>query len=175
MLLELGQQLGAQAADADSHRIEHPRLAGGLRRCRRTRNGFLVDREQRAHVQVHGAACGNQGFTLVGQINHGSRATDGELGVGHEIDGDGVGDGPGEGIVGAHVGGSFRDRCFELFLFDHILSYATKNEDATVEDGALVRAREMLPTPALPGQVQRVRLAPSQRRRCRRAPLHRIC
>ena len=111
VLLELVYQLGAQATDAQAHRIEHPGLAGVVCRLRRAGNRLLVDREERAHVEIDGAAAGNERFALVGQIDHGGRSAHGELCVGDKVDRHRVGDGAGHRIGGANL----------LYGLDHIL------------------------------------------------------
>ena len=125
VLFQLAKQLRAQAADADANRIEHPGLACRLGRGGRARDGFLVHGKQRAHVQIHGATCGDKRFSFVGQIDHGRRAACGKLGVRHEIDGDGVRDGSGHGVVRADVLRRLDDVFLELRLLDHVLSFAT--------------------------------------------------
>ena len=45
-------ELGAQAADADAHRVEHPRLARRRASARRGGNRLLVDGQQGTQVDV---------------------------------------------------------------------------------------------------------------------------
>ena len=96
-------ELGAQAADADAHRIEHPRLARPRAGARRGGNRLLVDGQQGPQVNVHGPSQGCDAFALVGQIHHGRRAADGQLGVGDEVLGHGVGDGRRQRVRLAHL------------------------------------------------------------------------
>ena len=64
---------------------------------------MLVDGQQGPQVNVHGPSQGGDALALVGQIHHGRRAADGELGVGDEVLGHGVGDGRCERVRLAHL------------------------------------------------------------------------
>ena len=119
VLLELVYQLGAQAADTQAHRIEHPGLAGVVCRLRRAGNRLLVDREERAHVEIDGAAAGNERFALVGQIDHGGRSAHGELCVGDKVDRHRVGDGAGHRIGGANFLYGLDHMLLKLFRINH--------------------------------------------------------
>ena len=125
VLLELVYQLGAQATDAQAHRIEHPGFAGVVCRFGRTGNRLLVDGEERAqrlfaaHVEIDGAAAGNERLALVGQIDHGGRTAYGELRVGDKVDRHRVGDGAGHRIGGANLLHGLDHILFKLFRINH--------------------------------------------------------
>ena len=119
VLLELVYQLGAQATDAQANRIEHPGLAGVVCRLGRAGNRLLVDGEECAHVEIDGAAAGNERLALVGQIDHGGRSAHGELCVGDKVDRHRVGDGAGHRIGGANLLHGLDHLLLELFRIDH--------------------------------------------------------
>ena len=60
--------------------------------ARRRGGNRLRRRHERAQVDVDGPSQGGDALALVGQIHHGRRAADGQLGVGDEALGHGVGD-----------------------------------------------------------------------------------
>ena len=93
----------AQAADAHAHRVEHPGRGRGRAGARRGGNRLLVDGHERAQVDVDGPSQGGDALALVGQIHHGRRAADGQLGVGDEALGHGVGDRRRERVRLAHL------------------------------------------------------------------------
>ena len=119
VLLELVYQLGAQATDAQTNRIEHPGLAGVVCRLGRAGNRLLVDGKERAHIEIDGAAAGNECLALVGQIDHGGRSAHGELCVGDKVDRHRVGDGARHRIGGANLLHGLDHVLLKLFRIDH--------------------------------------------------------
>ena len=112
------QQLGAQRADSQAHRVEHPGGAGLVQGGGGCRDGLLVDGHERAHVEVHGLAAG-QLHAFVRHVDHRRAAANRQLGVGDEVDGDEVRDGGRHGVGSAHGGGAVLQLGADGALFDH--------------------------------------------------------
>ena len=80
---------------------------------------MLVDGEERAHVEVDGAAAGNERLALVGQIDHGGRTAHGELRVGDKVNRHRVGDGARHWVGGANLVHGLDYTLFKLFRINH--------------------------------------------------------
>ena len=89
--------------------------------CRLGRSGnrLLVDGEERAHIEIDGAAAGNECLALVGQIDHGGRSAHGELCVGDKVDRHRVGDGACHRIGGANLLHGLDHMLLKLFRINH--------------------------------------------------------
>ena len=90
-----------------------------MRRLGCAGNRLLVDGEERAHIEIDGAAAGNERLALVGQVDHGGRSAHGELRVGDKINRHRIGDGAGHRIGGANLLRGFDYVLLELFRIDH--------------------------------------------------------
>ena len=83
---------GAGTPDACGHRVEHPRLVQIIESLRDFRQRVLIERQQRAHIDVVGAR-DFRGFDhVVRQEAHGRSAAGCQLCVGHQIDGHEIGE-----------------------------------------------------------------------------------
>lgn len=80
----------ARGAESGGHRVEHPTVALLVQRLGDLAERVLVERQQRAHVDVGGPADRRDIDHVVGQEAHRGGAACGELRVGHKVDGDEV-------------------------------------------------------------------------------------
>ena len=90
-----------------------------MRRLGCAGNRLLVDGEERSHIEIDGAAAGNECLALVGQVDHGGRSAHGELCVGDKINRHRIGDGAGHRIGGANLLRGLDYVLLELFRIDH--------------------------------------------------------